>query len=209
MRILLTALSVLCASVAAAEPVPLTLPPVNVSATPTPPPGMVAVPTAPLVFGAAQSVRVQPSRLVLQLQPGYSTGTLTFTLLTDINAEVTVQAEDARLAVRDAQTPLRLQANQLQSVSALALAPHAGTFRVVNSQGAVIARVPYEILPPKTVNQSVYFTYSPSGKLASLSYGVSGIPQTSVDPRWSASVNMGVDTDTSKLSGGVSIGVSW
>ena len=209
MRRLALVLGVLGSMAQAAEPIPLTLPPIELNSTTIPANSLEAVPTAPLVFQIARQIQVQPNRLELQFQPGYSIGTLNFAVFSEVNTQVTFQSEDARLVIRDGQFPLRLLAHQIQSVSAVASAPHTGAFRVLNTRGETIARVPYTVLPPKTVNQSVYFNYTPSGQTASLSYGISGVTQTPSDPRWSAGVNIGVDTRTSTLSGGVSIGVSW
>lgn len=209
MRRFALVLCVLGSTAQAADPIPLTLPPVELNSTTVPSSSLEAIPTAPLTFQVAQQVRVQPSRLELQFQPGYSVGTLNFALFSEVNTQITFQSEDARLVIRDGQFPLRLLAHQIQSVSAVASAPHTGTFRILNTRGETIARVPYTVLPPKTVNQSVYFNYTPSGQAASLSYGISGVTQSPSDPRWSAGVNIGVDTRTSTLSGGVSIGVSW
>lgn len=209
MRRVALVLCVLGSMARAADPIPLTLPPVELNSTTVPANTLEAIPTAPLVFQIAQQIRVQPSRLELQFQPGYSVGTLNFALFSEVNTQVTFQSEDSRLVIRDGQFPLRLLAHQIQSVTAVASAPHTGAFRILNTRGETIARVPYTVLPPKTVNQNVYFNYTPSGHTASLSYGVSGVTQTPSDPRWSAGVSIGVDTRTSTLSGGVSIGISW
>lgn len=211
MRPLPLVLCLVCGLARAAEPTVLTLPPITLTPnTPAAPAGgLQAVPTAPLVFQVAQQVMVQPSRLEVQLAPGYSIGTLTFSLFSKVNTQVIIQPEDSRLVIRDGQDPLRLLANQIQGVSAVASAPHSGTLRILNTRGELIMRVPYAVLPPKKVNQSVYFNYVPTGNTASLSYGVSGVPQTNSDPRWSAGFNVGINTSTNTLSGGLSIGVNW
>ncbi len=201
----------LCASVASAQstqPTPLSLPPVNVQTTPTAAPGLQAVPSAPLVFQVATTVRVQPARLEVRVQPGYSTVMLPLTLMSEVHSQVKVVSSDPRLVIRGA-APLSLPAYQLTGVNAIALAPHSGTISVVNSVGTVIAQVPYVIAPAKTVNQSVNLNYSPSNDRVGLSYSISGVPLSPLDPRWNASVSTSLNTATGEVGGGINIGINW
>ena len=152
---------------------------------------------------------MQPTRVAMRLSPGNVTGVLAFTLLSEVNTEVLVTTNDARLVLKSAGQPLRLAAYSAQSVNLTALAPHEGSITIANSAGQVIARVPYVIAPAKTLNQSASFNYSPSSSRAGLSYSVSGVNQSVLDPSWSANINLGVNTKTGDVSGSVGVSVNW
>lgn len=201
-------LGVSLAGAEAATPTPLTLPAVSVQQVVSD--TLVAVPSAPLVYQVAKTVRVQPDRLETRVQPGYSTGNLTFSLFSEVNAQVTVKSDDPRLIIRGAEGGhLRLFAYELHNVNAVALEPHSGHLTVTNSLGEVIARVPYVIAPSKAINQNFSLNYTPSGERTSASYSISGVTRSPLDPRWSVGVGAGVSLETGQVNGGVSIGVNW
>lgn len=184
-----------------------TLPPVNITNSPSS--GITLQSSAPLVFEMATRITVQPARVGLRLAPGHTTGVLAFTLLSEVNTEVVVTSNDARLVLKSAGQPLRLSAYNAQTLNLMALAPHTGTITITNSAGQVIARVPYEVAPAKTVNQSASFNYSPSSNRVGLSYSVSGVNSSPLDPSWSAGINLGINTRTGDVSGGVGVSVNW
>lgn len=197
-----------CARAQGTAPTELTLPPVSVQ--PAVSTGITVTPSAPLVYQVAQAVRVEPRRVESRLQPGFDVGTLTFSLFSEVNTRVRVKSDDPRLVVRgEAATWLSLPAHTMQSVSAVAIEPHSGTLRVVNTEGAVIALVPYTVAPSKTVNQSVNVNYTPSSDRLGLSYSISGVATSPLDPRWNVNLSVSVDTTTKQVAGGVSVGVNW
>lgn len=207
-RFLLLFLTCAVASAQSAAPTPLTAPAVKVGAVTSD--SLIAVPSAPLVFEVADTVRVQPARPELRLQPGHTTGNLTFTLFSEVNALVTLTSDDPRLVIRgEPGVPLRLTAYDLHSVSAVALASHAGTITVTNTEGKVIARVPYRVAPSKTVNQGLSLTYVPRSERASFNYSLSGVNQSALDPQWNVGVGVNVDTSTGQVNGSVTVGVNW
>lgn len=158
----------------------------------------------------AQEVLVQPARVEARLGVGFSTATLTFSLLSPVSTEVFLRSPDARLVVRgEPGSPVRLTAFTAQTVSVLALAAHTGALEVLNREGRVIGHVPYVVGEAKQVNQGLSLNYSPSSDRLGLSYALSGVQQSIFDPRWSAGVNLSVNTGTGKVTGGVSLNVSW
>lgn len=191
---------------ATSAPTPLELPAVSVRAAA--PDALVAVPSAPLVFEVARTVLVQPDRLETRLQPGYTTGTLAFTLFSQVNTAVQVVSDDPRLVIRGA-ADIQLAAYNLVSVNAVALEAHSGTLRILNSRQEVIARVPYVIASAKTVSQGLSLNYTPSSTRMGLNYSVGGLSSSVLDPQWNIGVGLGVSTDTGKVNGGVTIGVYW
>lgn len=198
------------ASLAGAQttaPIPLKVPPVSIQTAPAVP-GISIVPSAPLVFQTAKTVLIQPEKLEARLQAGYSTGSLTFSVFSEVNTRVTVTASDPRLVIRNG-VSMSLPAYQRTSITAVALAPHSGIIRVINAEGVIIATAPYTVEPAKTVNQSLNLNYTPSSNRVSMSYSVSGVPQSPLDVRWNASTNLAIDTETGNVSGGVSVGMSW
>lgn len=205
LRTLLLSLLTLPAAQAQAAPTPLTLPPVQVKSVPA---GLNAIPTAPLVFQVARSLRVQPARLETRLGTGMSTTNLGFTVMSDVTAQVTVSSDDPHLILPDGGA-LRLLAHTAHSVTGVALAPHRGTLTFRNSRGETVATAPYEIAPARTLNQGLRLNLSPSGGNASLSYAVSGVPQSTLDPRWNVNLGVGLDTRTGNLSTSVSVGMNW
>ena len=141
---------------------------------------------------------------------GYSVVNLTFAVIGEVLADVTIESSDPRLIIRtDSSGKLRLSPNLLQSVSALAREPHQGIIRVRNSLGQVIAEAPYEVAAAKRLNQSTSLGYVPGSNQASLSYSVSSVPQSIFDLRLSASVGLGLNLATGETSGGVGINISW
>lgn len=175
-------------------------------------PGITITPTTvqPAPPEVARKVLVQPARLETRLQPGYTTGHLNLTLFSEVNTEVVLGASDPRLVFRGSRDGgQRLNAHAAQSVSFVALEAHSGTLTVSNRAGEVLVTVPYTVAPPRTINQSASLNYSPSSHRGALSYSVSGVPQSPLDPRWSLSLNVGLATDTGKVGGGVSLNVSW
>ena len=202
---LLLSLLVLPSAQAQATPTPLTLPPVQVTSAPA---GLSAVPTAPLTFQVARTVRVQPARLETRLGIGLSTANLTFTVMTDVTAQVTVSSDSPHLILPGGGT-LRLLAYTAQGVTGVALKPHSGTLTFRNSRGEPLASVPYEVAPARTLTQGLKLNLSPSSGNASLSYAVSGVPQSTLDPRWNVNLGVDLDTRTGNLSTSVSVGVNW
>lgn len=171
-------------------------------------PGITVTPqVAAPALEVARAILVQPSKLEMRLAPGYTTGMLTFSLLSEVLTEVTLETSDERLVAR---TPtVRLQPQTPQSVSLLARGPHRGLLRVRNSQGELLAQVPYEVAAPKTINQSVSLNYTPRNQQGSLYYSVSGIPQSVLDPRWNTFVGLTLNAQTGEVGGSVGISVSW
>lgn len=157
----------------------------------------------------ARTVLVQPAQLEARLNPGMSTTTLTFTLLSPITTEVYLKSQDRRLIVRLPDAPVRLTAHMTQPVSVLVMEPHAGQLSVLNRSGDVIGTVPYRVKSAKLVNQNLSLNYSPGGARLGLNYSVSGVPASIFDPRWSASANVSLKTDSGQLGGGVSVNLSW
>ncbi|WP_344982877.1 hypothetical protein [Deinococcus rubellus] len=96
-----------------------------------------------------------------------------------------------------------------QSVSLVALAAHSGTVIITNKDGEIIDQRPYVIAPAKAVYQGASLNYSPSSNRVGVSYSVSGVTQSLLDPSWTASINLGLNTHTQDLSGGVSVNVNW
>ncbi|MVN88114.1 hypothetical protein GO986_15280 [Deinococcus sp. HMF7620] len=175
-----------------------------------PPVGITVKEGAAPKLEVARTLGVQPAALALRLAPGHSAGMLTFSVLSPVNAEVRVRASDARLTPRQAgDERLILSANTLQSVTLLATAPHSGVLSFLNSEGQLVASAPYTVAAAKTVNQSLSLNYSPSSSRASMNYGISGVPQSPLDLRWNASVNLSVDTKTGQVGGGVGVNMSW
>jgi hypothetical protein len=165
---------------------------------------------APVVAQLARHVRVQPERLETMLAPGHTTGLLTFTLFSEVQTEVYIRPSDVRLVSRmGSVSPVVLTPYTEQSVSLVALAAHSGTLIFTNRAGDVIAQRPYVVAPAKAVSQSASLNYSPSSNRVGLSYSVSGVPQSLLDPSWSATINLGVNTRTQDVSGGVSVNVNW
>ncbi|GHF76007.1 hypothetical protein [Deinococcus ficus] len=163
-----------------------------------------------LQVSVAQEVTVQPRRVETRLGTGRLTGPVTFSLLSAVNTEVTLELGDSRLVNPGAASgPLKLRKHVEQTVVLVATAPHSGTVRIRNSAGQVIAEVPYVVAPEKTLNQSASLNYSPFTGRAGVSYSVSGVPLSPLDPRWSAGLNLGVDTRTGAVNGSVNLSVNW
>lgn len=202
---LLLNLMALPAAQAQATPTQVTLPPMQVKAAPA---GLSATPTAPLTFDVARTVRVQPARLETRLGTGMSTANLSFTVMTDVTAQVTVSSDSPHLVLPDGGA-LRLLAYTAQTVTGVALAPHRGTLTFRNSRGEAVATAPYEIAPARILTQGLKLNLSPSSGNASLSYAVSGVPHSIFDPRWNVNLGVGLDTRTGNLSTSVSVGVNW
>ncbi|GAA5532564.1 hypothetical protein [Deinococcus aluminii] len=91
----------------------------------------------------------------------------------------------------------------------MALGAHSGTLTVSNRAGQVLVTVPYTVAPAKALNQSVSFYYTPGSNQGSLSYAVSGNPQSPLDPRWSMSVGVNVNPREGRVGGSVGLNVSW
>ena len=164
----------------------------------------------PIVSQLARHVLVQPDRLETMLIPGHATGTLTFTVFSAVPTEVFIRSGDSRLVSRTGpDTPIVLAPYTEQSVTMVALAAHSGTLIVTNKQGEVISQRPYVIAPAKVLNQGASLNYSPSSNRMGLSYSVSGMTRSLLDPSWSAGINLGINTQTRDLSGGVSVSVNW
>ncbi|EYB67664.1 hypothetical protein DEIPH_ctg033orf0084 [Deinococcus phoenicis] len=175
-------------------------------------PGISITPTTaqPAPLEVAHKVLVQPSKLETRLQTGYTTGTLNFTLFSEVNTEVVLKASDPRLVFRGSENGmLRLNAYTLQSVNFVALGAHSGTISVSNREGRVLETVPYTVAPAKTLNQSMSLYYTPGNNQGALSYSVSGNPQSPLDPRWSMNVNLNVRPNEGKVGGSVGLNVSW
>ncbi|GMA16532.1 hypothetical protein E5F05_13755 [Deinococcus metallilatus] len=175
-------------------------------------PGITLTPSstqaAPLEV--ARHVLVQPERLETRLQTGYTTGNLNFTLFSEVNTEVVLKTSDPRLVLLGSENGVvRLNAYSLQSVSGVALGAHNGTLTVSNRAGQVLVTVPYIVAPAKALNQSVSFYYTPGSNQGSLSYAVSGNPQSPLDPRWSMSVGVNVNPREGRVGGSVGLNVSW
>lgn len=188
-------------------PTSLALPAVSVQAA-SGAGALIAVPSAPLVFQVAQSVRVQPAQPELRLQPGYTTGTLSFTLFSEVNSEVQVISDDARLVMRGPAV-LQLAAYTLLNVNAVSLEAHSGTLRVLNTKGELIARVPYVVVPAKSISQGVSLNYVPGAARIGLNYSVSSVNTSVLTPQWNLGLGLGLNTDTGNLGGGLTIGVNW
>lgn len=175
-------------------------------------PGITVTPTTlqPAPPELARKVLVQPARLETRLQPGYTTGNLNLTLFSEVNTEVALRASDPRLVFRGSRDGVqRLNAYTAQSVSFVALEAHSGTLTVSNRAGEVLVTVPYMVAPPKTLNQSASLNYSPSSNRGALSYAVSGVAQSPLDPRWSLNVNLNVSTDKGTVGGSIGFNMSW
>lgn len=165
---------------------------------------------APAVSQLARHVLLQPDRLETMLNPGHITGTLTFTVFSDVQTEVFIRSSDPRLVSRSGpDTPIVLAPYTEQSVTLVALAAHIGTLVVTNKNGEVIGQQPYVIAPAKAVNQGASLNYSPSSNRLGLSYNVSGMSQSILDPTWSATFNLGVNIHTQDLTGGVGVSINW
>ncbi len=170
--------------------------------------GIQAAP--PVHFETARQVLVQPAQVETAISAGRITATLSFTLLSAVNTEVFVRSGDARLVQRgDPDAPIQLSANAEQTINLVALAAHSGTLSVVNREGQVIARVPYVVAPPKLVQQGASLSYSPSYNRLGLSYSVSGVTQSPLDPAWSVNVNLGVDPGKGTVTSGINVSVNW
>ncbi|GAA5512165.1 hypothetical protein Dcar01_00879 [Deinococcus carri] len=175
-------------------------------------PGITLTPTdaAPAPLEIARRVLVQPSKLEMRLQTGYTTGNLNFTLFSEVPTEVTLKASDSRLVLLGGEKgAVRLNAYLLQTVTFVAVGAHSGTITISNHAGQVLETVPYTVAPAKTVNQSVSLYYTPGSNVGSLSYSVSGNPLSPLDPRWSMSVSLNVKPSESKVGGSVGLNVSW
>lgn len=158
----------------------------------------------------ATTVVVQPANLEARLAAGYATTVLNFTLFSSVNTEVFVKSNNPRLVVRGApDTPIRLMANTAQPTSVVITASHSGMLSILNRAGQKIASVPYVVAPAKTVNQGLNLNYSPSSGRVGLNYSISGANPSLLDPRWRASVNLGVNTNTGQITGGVNVGINW
>lgn len=192
----LLALALLCASVIPAVQAQVAP---RISITPA------QLPTLPL----ARDVTVQPTQLEARLTPGQVTASLNFTLLSPVTTEVRLRSEDSRLVIRQPDVPIRLTAFNTQPVSVLVLAAHSGVVSVINREGTVITRIPYQVEPPKLTNKNLSLNYSPSSERLGLSFALSSNPQSIFDPRWSVSTNVSLKTDTGQVSGGVNVNMSW
>ena len=171
-------------------------------------PGITVTPQlAAPALEVARTVLVQPARLEMRLAPGYTTGMLTFSLLSEVLTEVTLETSDERMVVRTAK--VRLQPQTPQSVSLLARGAHQGLLRVRNSAGELLAQVSYEVAAPKSINQNLSLNYTPRNQQGSLSYSVSGVSQSVLDPRWSASVSLNLNARTGDVGGSVGVNVGW
>ncbi|WP_345455145.1 hypothetical protein [Deinococcus aluminii] len=73
----------------------------------------------------------------------------------------------------------------------------------------MIAQVPYVVAPTKTLNQSVSLNYAPLANRGSLSYPVSGVPTSVLNPRWSAYVGLSVDGQAGTVGGNVGVNINW
>lgn len=165
---------------------------------------------APPTLQVAQTVRIQPARPTARLATGYTTGTLNLTLFSEVPAEVSVTASDPRLVLRGAPGGrIRLGAYALTSLNFVALEAHAGTLEVRNTEGRLIASAPYVVAPAPSVNQSASLNYSPSGNRGTLTYSLSKVPATGLDPRISLNVGVGLDFNTGTAGSNVGISVSW
>lgn len=166
--------------------------------------------SAPPALQVAQTVRIQPARPTARVAAGYTTGSLTLTLFSEVPAEVSVTASDPRLVLRGAPgNKVRLGAYALTSLNFVALEAHEGTLEVRNSEGRLIASAPYVVAPAARVNQSASLNYSPRSRQGTLSYSLSKVPATGLDPRISLNVGVGLDLDTGTAGGNVGVSVSW
>jgi hypothetical protein len=164
----------------------------------------------PVVLQVARQVRVQPARLELMLSPGHSTGTLTFSVFSEVPTEVFIRSSSPLLVSKSGpDVPVTMGAYAEQSVSLVALAPHSGTLSITNKDGEVIATVPYVIAPPRDVSQTATVNYSPNANSFGLSYSVSPLTYSPLDPVWSAAVDLRLNTRTQDFTGGISVSVSW
>lgn len=166
--------------------------------------------SAPPALQVAQTVRIQPARPTARISTGYTTGTLTLTLFSEVPTEVSVTASDPRLVLRAAPGGrVRLGAYALSSLNFVALGAHTGTLEVRNTEGRLIASAPYVVAPAASVSQSASLNYSPSGHRGTLNYSLSKVPATGLDPRISLNVGVGLDFDTGAAGSNVGISVSW
>ncbi|MBB5296213.1 hypothetical protein E5F05_18450 [Deinococcus metallilatus] len=171
---------------------------------------ITVTPGQPLKYEVAQKILVQPNRLETRLPSGYTVGTLVITLFSEVNAEVLLKFSDPRLAMRGStDSPLSLAAYSPQSVTLIANGAHSGTITISNTEGKVLAQVPYTVAPTKTVNQSVSLNYSPTTDWGSATYSISGVPQSILDPRWNINFNVNVRPNTGKVGGSVGISINW
>ncbi|GGR36019.1 hypothetical protein [Deinococcus ruber] len=176
----------------------------------TPSVGISLQPTQTVTLQVARQVRVQPQRLEMMLAPGHTTGTLTFTVFSEVPTEIFIRSSSPQLVSRSGpDTPIVLAPYSEQNVSLVALAAHSGTLTITNKNGEIIDQRPYIIAPAKVVYQGASLNYSPSSNRVGLSYTVSGVTSSPLDPIWSAGINMGINTHTQDLSGGVNINVNW
>ncbi|WP_135230491.1 hypothetical protein [Deinococcus fonticola] len=158
----------------------------------------------------ARKVLVQPERIEMQLPVGYTTGTLVFTLFSDVNTEVVVRPLDSRLKFRGAgNNLLRLNAYTLQTANFVVLEAHRGVIELLNTRGEVIEKVRYTVVPHKAVNQSANLSYNPFSGQVSAGYSVSTVPASSLAPNISAGVGMGYDIQKGQLGGSVYLNVRW
>ncbi|GGL20588.1 hypothetical protein GCM10010844_44260 [Deinococcus radiotolerans] len=121
-----------------------------------------------------------------------------------------LSSSDPRLVFRVADNKIRLPAYANQSINAVALEAHSGTITVTNTEGKVLATVPYTVAPAKQFSQGASLNYNPFGNTASLNYSISGVSTSPLDPTWSLSVGMGLDLATPSVSSGtINLSVRW
>ena len=166
--------------------------------------------TAPPQAELARQVLVQPARVEQFLQRGYTTATLSFSLLSEVSTEVVLRPRDPRMVFRGpADGRVRLSAYNTQSVSFVVMAAHAGTVDILNAEGAVIAQATYDVRPPNTLNQSAALSYNPFDGRTSLSYSVSLVPAALCAPSVGASAGRSFNPAQDRLDGSVSLNVRW
>ena len=155
----------------------------------------VNVPPAPQAQPAiAQTVLVQPSRIEARIAPGNTALNIGVTLFSRVATEVFITSGDDRLIVGAGDNgKVRLGANVLQNVNCVVLVPHRGVITVTNSDGSVLAKIPYQVEPPKDFNQSAGVNYNPFGKTAGISYSFGNVPTSPLAPSWTVSLGIGAD----------------
>lgn len=170
----------------------------------------IAPAAAPPALQVARQILIQPARPTSRLATGFTTGSLSLTLFSEVPTEVSVTASDPRLVLRGAPGGrVRLGAYALTSLSFVALEAHSGTLEVRNSEGRLVASAPYVVAPAASVNQSASLNYNPWSNRGTLNYSLSGVPATPLDPRVSLNVGLGLDFETGAAGGSVGVSVSW